>query len=533
MANILGVNIESPQERQERLLKQQLATLKTMQNPTQQFGYNLAMALSQSFGGLKKQREATETRLKEMTDAEQDGRRKVAIEEQNTMKAAQAEQIRQHFARMESEGQIAPGQGAEMAAQAATQSAQAIDQQSSQMLQQEAQTDVQRAYDHYSQKEDFDPLRAKQYARADAALRLRKLGDPESLKLAQQLSDMNTQEMVQSRDAELKRNNFKADTAVKQAQVESANRNQLVAKTIGELETRRELMQQRGEDTEEITAIIEDKKTKGYIPVDGLDAERLGLTPEQLAKIQTPYGLPKDTVKLLLEQKRLSLVDEAAEAKRNQLPNTSIKQLEKSAESSFTAANNARQAARLRSEVESVARLAGVAGSGQKIYDTLFGADKDRVQVRAELSGLLLGEALRNKPPGPISEGELKILLDTVVDANADANQIAEALYKIEIANRYAEEYELAKANWMSPKSEENPTGGHRTLGGFTQHWRGQQESVYSQLQKDNPYTPMKDEASPPPGETVTPDGIIVGAPVPVGNQVRLQDGTIITPREQ
>jgi hypothetical protein len=506
MANILGVNIETPQEQQERLLKQQLAALKTMQNPTQQFGYNLAMALSQSFGGLKKKREEGESRMRELTEAEAHGRRKVAIEEQDKMKAAQSEQIRQHFAQLEAQGQVAPGQGAQMAAQAASTSAQAIDQQKSQMLQQETQQDVQAAYDHYSKKEDFDPFRAKQYARAEAASRLRKLGDSESLKLAQQLSDMNTQEMAASRDAELKRSHLKADTKVKEAQVEVTNRAQLEAKTIGELETQRELMRQRGQSTEAITAVIEDKKTKGYIPVDGLDAERLGLTPEQLAKINTPYGLPKDTVRLLLEQKRLTLADEAAEAKRNQLPNTSIKQLEKSAENSFTAANNARQAARLRNEVESVARLAGVAGSGQKVFDTLFGTDKDRVQVRAELSGLLLGEALRNKPPGPISEGELKILLDTVVDANADANQIAEALYKIEIANRYAEEYELAKANWMSPKSEENPTGGNRTLAGFSQYWRAQQEAVYNGLLESNPYKALTDEAAaPPPAAAPTP----------------------------
>jgi hypothetical protein len=70
MANIFGVDIETPQEAQQRILREIQASGRNLKNTNQQFGFNLATALSQTFGGMAKAREGRENQQSALAEGQ-------------------------------------------------------------------------------------------------------------------------------------------------------------------------------------------------------------------------------------------------------------------------------------------------------------------------------------------------------------------------------------------------------------------------------------------------------------------------------
>jgi hypothetical protein len=209
MANIFGVNIETPQEQQQRQLAEMLAGQRSIKNAHERFGFNLANALSASFGGLKKQRKTKE----EQFDAIAEGQ---AAADEQFAASNLAKQEAERNAVQVFEAHIANGSD-EATAQQAAQAVLANTAGNEQQIRESITVENINQRKAQAIAGGADPLAARQLAMAETAARLRELGGAENVQLANQISSAMVAEQVATRTRKLEEAKLKADTAKAEA----------------------------------------------------------------------------------------------------------------------------------------------------------------------------------------------------------------------------------------------------------------------------------------------------------------------------
>jgi hypothetical protein len=417
--------------------------------------------------------------------AEMTAQQKVTIEEMDTMKSQQSSLIKeqmtvqmmqereQYVAKMRQSGASPEKIANAIRAQeeewgkrvrdAQSTSAQAIDQQKSQFMQKAAQEEVARSYNHYAAKEDFDPFRAKQYARADAAVRLRKLGDPESVRLARQLSEMNTLEMQAERDARLKREGLKAQTEASEASTQNQNRAYLNQLTIPELEAEMELASEQGRPTAAYEGLIAKKREEQELAREAADLKRRDIR--------------------LREKKELRLA--------TQLNTTEVgylKDMNKLYDESSKALNETKLAKQQLDRAVEAGRSSGKALSVQEQMKSYTGMqDADISVAQKTLASRAMKRAFSLKQAGAMSDAEFDAYMTAVPPADASYEQWNEFLrLDAEVASRgmayaafhsdYLGGVGMSDQGYVGITDEGLPRG----FEGMNSAWRANEADAYS-----------------------------------------------------
>jgi hypothetical protein len=383
-------------------------------------------------------------------------------------------------------------------------------------------------------------------ARAHAAASLRSLGGAENIALANQMTDQNTALMAEQKQRRLEMNKIKAQTSAAEVQQEVATRQLLEAKSIGELRAEQEELRARLPSLEQDSAastaanrrvtdlqgVIEEKVIEDFVPTRGINAAALGLSQEQLESLSTPDGLPRDTLNTLIQQRRIALEDERLEFARTKLPaGMQIKQ-DEAINSSFSHNAQAREYAGIASDVATISRTPGIAGTAWRESLIAMGVNDPEIYLQSRINRAINNAALGNRPPGPLTEKEWEFLKQGEMPTNASNEMVANVFTQLSRMEALQAEYERQRAQWLDD---------NRDFRGFQTHWESNRAKIETQIW-ESIQIPSGAAAAPAAGTVIVGDPIpvpttpeqrsIVPQPLPAGS-VQLPDGTIIRPREQ
>jgi hypothetical protein len=449
MANIFGVDIETPQETQRRILEEQLKKQQALgrQSAAGQVGSAIGKALSNMFG-------------------------------------AEANQMKQTKARQE-----------------ALQGAAVLKDQLLKEMSADPKTSANRGI--------TDEIDVEIRARAHAAATLRSLGGADNTALANQLTDQNTALMVQQKQRQAEMQRLKAQTESSQQQTVESKRRVFESLDISDLRAEQELNSTRLSDSkfvdspageelirrqQKIGDRIEELRTTQYIPLRGVDAQELGLSQEQLEAYAGPDGIPVETFDRLVRQQQLRF-------QQTKLSPRSERIVEDAWTARQAAKANSRSAMQIRSDLQTVTRAEGVGLTIQETVAKLYGADADVTQLQAEINRVLLGEAISRRPPGPLSERELDLLRETTVNPDADANQLIGAFTTTARIAEYNARYEDAKIDHLN---------NNRNMRGFKwdadSEWAQIEKDIPSPPGTRTVGEPSGDAAAPPPPANESPE---------------------------
>lgn len=119
-------------------------------------------------------------------------------------------------------------------------------------------------------------------------------------------------------------------------------------------------------------------------------------------------------------------------------------------------------------EIEAAPGHAGIVRGFERWVERLGGTQEAKALWENKLQSVALQAALANKPPGPITEKELELLLAQVPDVNANPEVKREWLYGVAIANLSEAAYQAARAKYMEANNGLDA--------GFNDEWTGSAE---------------------------------------------------------
>jgi protein-disulfide isomerase-like protein with CxxC motif len=211
MAKLMGTDMETPKEAQERILKRIREGGRQFANqPIAQFGYNLATALGMSFGGMGRDIEQAEDRIDAVSTAQKLDERSVeqhinhAEITYDATKQAQAQRIADTLSQQ--------GANPDQIKAVQAQHGQAMDQQRSQIRSQATVAGIE-AHTADQIAKGVDPENAQLFAMANAAHRLSKLGGAENLTLANQIRSQLATAATEKRVTDLQVRKLSAEVA--------------------------------------------------------------------------------------------------------------------------------------------------------------------------------------------------------------------------------------------------------------------------------------------------------------------------------
>jgi hypothetical protein len=366
-----------------------------------------------------------------------------------------------------------------MISKATSTSGQAIDKQKSEFMQKTANDEVQRSYNHYAQKEGFDHLKTKQYARAEAATRLRQLhesdiknggpGNYQALDLAQNLSDMNTAEMQAQRELELKNDATKAEIRVRDAQAMNQERGYLESLTIEELETELQLAQERGLPTAKYEGLIKLKREK-----------------QEQARLDADYK--REDLRLRqAKEKRLA----------NQLNSTEFGVLKEVRTTYDEGSKLVRTATELGNKVraaDEAGRSVGVWSAIEEGARSILGIEDIHSVTQAELEAAALERAFSYKQAGAMSDAEAEMYKAAAIKASASPEAWLEFLRLDAIAGErmkrkaaweddYISGADMGEQGYVGVRPVE--AGVPRGMDGMTKAWDANTQKIEDDIQKE------------------------------------------------
>ena len=312
MANIFapqgGIQVESPQEQQERLRKNFMAGMaQNQRSNAQQFGYAAASIFSNLFGRQKKQREATEQRWDAIAKAKEAG-------------AAMADMDRQadELAYQVYEQNLAAGAPEEVAQQAAMAVISGSND-TRRALGMEAADLASRAAKNDAVMQGLEPIEQEMFQMAATARALKELGGAENLALAAQINSAMVQRMTDYRSAKAEAAKLKAESKTEELKQRKLEKE---LERLGMTETEK-LQARRGELIAEMEDL--DPQSAGYkrrekqvSEIDGILFKKgavTGRTAEDLAvegielTSTTESNIQKDVVGLDNRIARLQEID--------------------------------------------------------------------------------------------------------------------------------------------------------------------------------------------------------------------------------
>jgi hypothetical protein len=237
MANIFGLDIETPEEAQRRVLAETIANRKSLGgNVNAQLGFNIADALMRAFGkGGAKQVTEARKRQEILNDGRRSGDAQFIAKQEAEEHAVQVYQAHLLSGGTEEEAQ--------QAAQAVLQTTQGRIQQLTKATEQEVMRE--RAE---SIEAGASPVNAELLAMASGASKLREMGGAENIALANQLNSRMTELQLQKRNSDAEYNKHLAQTRKAEEDVNASQRSDVELLQMDREQRRAELlaMQSRG-----------------------------------------------------------------------------------------------------------------------------------------------------------------------------------------------------------------------------------------------------------------------------------------------
>jgi hypothetical protein len=482
MANIFGIDVESPQEAQERILREQLGRMKAMgpQSSAGRFGQQLGRVMSEMFGGDRKSLDQARDRAKALSGAERTGRVKAADEaivregqQRNQTIQSQMEQNAQRQLQQMAAGGAHPDEiAAEAQAypariqQALAASTQSTEQQRAKLLQDDSADFIRETIDFNVANKGMSEITAKQYARAEAAVRLDKLPGEQNKILAQQLRDANTIEMRQDKVRQAEMAKLKAQTDSAEAATAVSNRSLLETLSIEELEVKREMALEAGEDAS---------------PFDGLIKEK-----------REEQRLARETLEMKREDLRLRQKKEERIA--NQLNTTEFGYLKTQNEVYDASRDMQRSAERAKTQLDRAERAGRSAGKPLDVQEQMKEyagmQDADISVAQKALSERAMQRAFSLKQAGAMSDAEFEAYMTAVPPANASYEQWNEFLRLDAIVGKKAAARAAFHADYLGGTSMSEAYPGisdsnyPRGMEGLNQAWRQYEDQIYADIEE-------------------------------------------------
>jgi hypothetical protein len=503
MANIFGVNVETPQEQQARLLEQIQMGQKNLQNVNQQFGYNLAIALSQSFGGLGKKRRATEERVEAIS-----------------MAGAEAEQSLGRARALEQGAQQQTLQNADRVYQAALN--QGMPQQQASQIRSDYMNQYQQTSETFKRGITEQELakmtgkiikeggvsnyQAQQLANANVITALTKLGGTQNLALAAQYRQRSQQMAVEEEQRLLESQKLKAGIRSSESAIE-VNESRLMASRP--LEELTQMLQSE-------TSPAKRAQLKGHI-----EERKRARAKEDRLEMQAVQAAAREERRVSVAEQDLTLQEEKEERLSQKLGSSDAKSLVKTNEQweeqqMFLSENDQTLQAVARAQASRTLPLAGKALQINEEAKQISGITDEDVSIAYKLRAkTAITRALSLRGPGQVSNFEFAHYLSAVPSKDANAETWKEYLRLDSWLRAENQAYAEFRADYISgvemegvPSSGGKPRGSKGLLAALKSQGpavAARVEEEYSRENWDTKYNSYVQQFSPDGGPVEQP----------------------------
>jgi len=188
-------------------------------------------------------------------------------------------------------------------------------------------------------------------------------------------------------------------------------------------------------------------------------AIQLGLSPDAGARIREKQLQQQAITK----QHELNLKQQAEQRQQQKISATLEKALLTAQDESVNASRSATEFDILADQVEELDLVGGVRASTSETLKQLLGTQDDVTELRRRFNKVRLSEGLKNLPPGPATDRDVKEAFKGVPPENAPASQIASFLRGASKMARFDAAYNQFKSDFISDKN---------TTKGINREWR-------------------------------------------------------------
>jgi hypothetical protein len=186
---------------------------------------------------------------------------------------------------------------------------------------------------------------------------------------------------------------------------------------------------------------------------------QLGLSPDASARLRQKQAQSQAVMK----QHELNLKQQAEQRQQQKLSATLEKALLTAQDESVNASRSATEFDILADQVSELDLSGGLLASTTETFKQLLGTQDDVTELRRRFNKVRLSEGLKNLPPGPATDRDVKEAFKGVPPENAPASQIASFLRGAAKMARFDAAYNQFKSDFISDKN---------TTKGINREWR-------------------------------------------------------------